>query len=236
MVPTWLQNLLVLQDRDQRCDNIERQLANIPADIRKEEAEIAKLKSQLEEQEAELKNKEAERLQLEGEVSDAEAALVKYKTQQMQVKKNEEYQALESEIQSLNDKVSGLEDRELVLLEEIDRRQVQLEKAREETDSQVRTLEAHIELLRRNRESFSADLEEARQAVADCEPDIDPGVLQQYRYVKRQLKRPPVVVPLEGGRCKGCHLKVSGEVESSARRGQQLVRCDNCGRILYVDR
>jgi predicted nucleic acid-binding Zn-ribbon protein len=236
MVPTWLQKLLILQDRDERCGNIERQLANIPADIRKEEAEIAKLQNQLKEQESDLKHKEAQRLEVEGEVSDAEAAVVKYKTQQMQVKKNEEYQALESEIVGLQDKISGLEDRELALLEEIDLRQGQLEKAREEIGNQIHTLETHIELLQRNRESFAADLEEAKEALAACEPEIDENVLQQYDYVKRQVKRPPVVVALEDGRCKGCHLKVSGDVESMARKGRELVRCDSCGRILYYDR
>jgi predicted nucleic acid-binding Zn-ribbon protein len=236
MVPTWLQKLLILQDRDQRCDNIERQLASIPDDIRKEEAEIGKLQSRLREQESEWKHKEAERLELEGEVGDAEAAVVKYKTQQMQVKKNEEYQALESEIAALQEKIGALEDRELALLEELDHRQTQLEKAREEIGNQIRTLETHIERLHRNRESFAADLEEAKKAVADCEPEIDDSVLRQYRYVKQQVKRPPVVVALEEGRCKGCHLKVSGDVESMARKGRELVRCDSCGRILYYDR
>jgi len=84
--------------------------------------------------------------------------------------------------------------------------------------------------------ALAADLEEAKKAVADCEPEIDDNVLRQYRYVKQQVKRPPVVVALEEGRCKGCHLKVSGDVESMARKGQELVRCDSCGRILYYDR
>ena len=72
--------------------------------------------------------------------------------------------------------------------------------------------------------------------MKDCADRIDSGILDQYRYIKSQVKRPPIVVPLEEGKCQGCHLKVSGEVDSAARKGTELVRCDSCGRILYFDR
>jgi predicted nucleic acid-binding Zn-ribbon protein len=49
----------------------------------------------------------------------------------------------------------------------------------------------------------------------------------------------PAVVPINGSKCGGCHLKVSGEVESAARgkdagaAGTTLATCDQCGRIVY---
>jgi len=236
MVAEWLQKLLILQDRDSRCDLIQRQLEAIPLEISAEEASIRNLHAQLEASLKELKELEVRRMDLEGEVEQAEAAILKYKTQQMMVKKNEEYSALEHEIHVMKEKISGLEDAELLVLEEIDLKKAALETTRESVASQQQTLEAHIDRLRQNYDSFASELEDARSAVEACASDIEGGMLQQYRYVKSQVKRPPIVVPLEEGRCQGCHLKVSGEVESDARRGDQLVRCDSCGRILYFDR
>ncbi len=236
MVSDWLQKLLILQDRDSRCDGIQQQLDDIPMEITSEEAGIQRLRDKLAEEEESIKALDVRRLDLEGEVGQAEATIVKYKTQQMEVKKNEEYTALEKEIGNLQQMISELEDEELLLLEEIDQKRDQLDKSRKETEEQCQTLQAHIALLKRNHEASASELEEARQAVIECEEDLDPGVLKQYRYVKSQVKRPPVVVALENGRCQGCHLKVSGEVESEARRGNELVRCDSCGRILYYDR
>jgi predicted nucleic acid-binding Zn-ribbon protein len=48
----------------------------------------------------------------------------------------------------------------------------------------------------------------------------------------------PAVVPIRGGKCGGCHLKVSSEVESAARGktadpNAALPICDQCGRIVY---
>ncbi|MEX0320746.1 MAG: zinc ribbon domain-containing protein [Puniceicoccaceae bacterium] len=236
MVVEWLQNLLILQDRDQRCDGIQRQLDDIPGQIKREETNIAALTAKLAELQKELKSMEVRRLDLEGEVEQAEATIMKYKTQQLQVKKNEEYSALEHEITALKDHISELEDSELVLMEEIDQKSAIFDESKEKIGHDCKTLEAHISLLKENHASFASELDNARDAVTESEATIDSAILQQYKYVKGQVKRPPYVVELDGNRCNGCHLKVSGEVETLARKGKELVRCDSCGRILYFDR
>ena len=236
MVVEWVQKLLILQDRDTRCDSIRRQLEDIPKEIQKEEAAIGQLLEALSEKEKELKGMEVRRLDLEGEVAQAEEHIVKYKTQQMQVKKNEEFTALENEIKSLQGSISALEDRELQVLEDIEIQQGELDDLKKLTAEQKHTLEAHIALLKENFTSFESELKSAEESVATCEADVEESALQQYKYVKSQVKRPPVVVQLEDGRCQGCHLKVSGDIESTTRRGKELVRCDSCGRILYCDR
>ena len=236
MVADWLQKLLILQDRDSRCDGIRLQLDNIPYEIKAEQANIQKLDDELNQKQDALKQMEVKRLDLEGEVEQTEATILKYKTQQLQVKKNEEYTALENEIKNLQTKISELEDEELLLLEEIDQHNLTLEKEKERTEREQHTLQAHVELLKRNYAASKSELDNAIAAVRNCESDLDPQVLQQYRYVKSQVKRTPVVVPLEDNHCQGCHLKVSGEVETETRKGRELVRCDSCGRILYYDR
>lgn len=236
MVAEWLQKVLILQDRDSTCDGIQQQLDRIPHQITREQSNIAALDEQLREKQDELKQLEARRLELEGDVEQTEAMIIKYKTQQMQVKKNEEYTALENEIKTLQENISNLEDEELFLLEEIDQKTAAFEEEKNRIGHEKSTLAAHIELLQKNLAASEAELGDAQAAVKDCERELDPSVLKEYRYVKSQVKRPPVVVPLEQSRCMGCHLKVSGEVETDARKGHALVRCDSCGRILYFDR
>lgn len=234
MVPSWLEKLLILQERDQKCDRIEGQLARIPEQISKEQREIERMEAAVVSLEEEGRELERQRAELEGQVSDAEEAIRKYKTQQMQVKRNEEYAALTKEIDTLQDRISALEDDILAILDKIELHEQERERQKEETEQQVATLRAHIGRLERNRESYAADLESAREAVRACGEEIEPAMLEQYRYIKGQIKRPPVIAVLEGGRCRGCHLKVSGDVDSAVRKGRELVRCDSCGRILYA--
>jgi hypothetical protein len=236
MVPEWLQRLLILQDRDSRCDGIKRQLGDIPKEIEKEEAAIAALETELLEAEKLHKQMEAKRNELEGEVASVEEQIVKYKTQQMQVKKNDEYTAFEKEIGFLKEKISGIEDEELLLLDQLEESKEALEERRRKTEEERATLQAHIELLNRNYTSCEAELGEAESAVVASEADIPADILKTYQYVKTQVRRPPVVVPMEDSRCRGCHLKVSGDIETLVRRGQEIARCGSCGRILYFDR
>ena len=66
-----------------------------------------------------------------------------------------------------------------------------------------------------------------------AETQGDPELRQYDRIAGRGL---PVCVPIRGGKCGGCHLKVSNEVESGARgktSDGRLATCDQCGRLVY---
>lgn len=234
MAVDWIHPLLVMQERDLRCDNFRKQLEALPAQIDAEEAEVAAEHRRVAEAEAAIRALEVRRLDLEGEIEVHEATILRYKTQQMQVKKNEEYAALEHEIDTLHSRIGGIEDQVLGILEEMDRAQVALTQLRAEVAGRVATLAAHIATLQQNKISFAVDMAGAHGELAEARAALDPLILGQYDYVKTQIKRGPYAVELDGGRCLGCHLKVSGEVESAVRRCQDLVRCDSCGRILYL--
>ena len=57
-------------------------------------------------------------------------------------------------------------------------------------------------------------------------------------YDRIAVRNMPAVVAIHAGKCGGCHLKVSSEVESAARGKTvdplaQLPTCDQCGRVVY---
>jgi len=43
------------------------------------------------------------------------------------------------------------------------------------------------------------------------------------------------VAPIDNGACGACHLRLRPQVISLCRRGEELVFCENCGRILFVE-
>jgi predicted nucleic acid-binding Zn-ribbon protein len=57
-------------------------------------------------------------------------------------------------------------------------------------------------------------------------------------YDRMARRGMPVVVAIRGGKCGGCHLKVSSEADSASRGkvpGAELATCDQCGRIVYFE-
>ncbi len=236
MVSDKLAKLLILQDRDARHGQLLRQRESIPAEREKARASIAAEEARRKENADALTRLEVEREELEGRVEDLEEAIRKYQTQQLQVKKNEEYGALEHEIATARAKISETEDEELNVLEAIDHKAVANRRDEEEIAERIRVFETELKRLDEAEREVEAAIETGRDAVKAAETDVDPALLESYRFVKTQVKRPPYVVALNDGRCGGCHLKVSGEIESGARKGHDVVRCDNCGRIVYFQR
>ena len=42
------------------------------------------------------------------------------------------------------------------------------------------------------------------------------------------------IVPIAGGVCNGCHMILPAQYANSVRRGEGIMFCPNCSRILFV--
>ncbi len=230
-----LTQLLVVQDRDSRRRQLEQQLAAVPADRARVERDIATEKAAIDAAKAELLGLETKKKLLETEIGSAETKLAKYRTQQLSVKKNDEYQALTKEIATMEAAVGGLEEQELGVMFEIDGARDRFAAAEAALKINIVQHEARLATLADREKNLGAELEEAKAAAEAAREGVPEISLRVYeRVLKRQW---PVVVPLRGGKCGGCHLKVSSEAESGSRSADpaQLGICDQCGKILYWD-
>ena len=61
-------------------------------------------------------------------------------------------------------------------------------------------------------------------------------MLTSYDRVKKVVSKPPYIAPLNDQKCSGCNLRVSNDVVSSVLVEQKLTQCDQCGRIVYIER
>jgi predicted nucleic acid-binding Zn-ribbon protein len=232
-----LEKLLILQDRDAKRLGLEAQLKAIPRDISLVEQKIASEKGAIETARTEVKSLESKKKLLETEIGSAETKLGNYKTQQLQVRKNDEYQALGHQIETTQAGIGALEEQELQVMYSIDEAKKKFAAAEAELKMNISGHESRIRTLKEREASLSAELKIAQDEVAAARTPVEPVTLRVYdRIAARQM---PVVVPIHGGKCGGCHLKVSGEVESAAR-GKDigapnvgLPTCDQCGRIVY---
>jgi predicted nucleic acid-binding Zn-ribbon protein len=230
-----LTQLLVVQDRDARRRQLEQQLAAVPGDRARVEKDIASEKGAIESAKAELRELETKKKLLETEIGSAETKLAKYRTQQLTVKKNEEYQALGKEIDTMVAAIGALEEQELGVMFQIDEAKKRFAAAEATLKRNISQHEARLATLAEREKNLAAELLEARAAAAAARGEVPELPLRVYeRVATRQW---PVVVPLRGGKCGGCHLKVSSEAESGSRSADpaKLGVCDQCGRVLYWD-
>ncbi len=226
-----LDNLLILQDRDQRRLSLEAQIASVPAETAAVEKKIATEKTAIETARAELLALEVKRKSLENDIGAAEAKLAKYRTQQSQVKKNDEYQALGHEIETTEQAIGEFEGQELEVMFAIDKAKEKFASAEALMKGNIAGQEARIRALRERDTSLRAELTAAQAAVAGARGPLDTLALKLYDRVAARTQ--PVCAVIHDGKCGGCHLKISGEADSAARKGDKLATCDQCGRIVW---
>jgi predicted nucleic acid-binding Zn-ribbon protein len=226
--------LLILQDRDTRRLGVEAQMKAVPREIAAVEQRIASERAAIDAAKGELRELESRKKILETEIGSAEGQRGKYQTQQLSVKKNDEYQALGHEIQNVQRLIDELEGKELEAMYAIDEARRRFAAAEATLKQNIVGHEARIRSMKERDTSLSDELKAAVAAVAEARAPVPAPALEAYDQAAR--RRMPAVVPIRGGKCGGCHLKVSSEVESAARgksTDTEFALCDQCGQMVY---
>ena len=225
--------LLHLQECDIRLAEIIQSLSDFPQEIARFESQIVEENGKLEAARATHKEMEVKHRELEGRIESNEEHCRSLRTKQLSVKKNEEYRALEAEIETTQAKSGELEDEAIALLLDLDDSKEVLDKKEKSISEAITQLEHSIETVKGLLSAREAERDGAEADVVAARGKVAASVLKTYEFVKTQVKRAPWVVPVQAHICSGCHLKVSGDVDSAMRKGMSLIRCNNCGRILY---
>ena len=63
---------------------------------------------------------------------------------------------------------------------------------------------------------------------------IEKNVCDFYEKIRQWAKK-TTLVKMENGVCYGCFLKLNDQVYLEILKGEDIVTCPNCGRILYYE-
>lgn len=228
-----LEKLLTLQERDQRIRAFQIEINAIPDERRLKERQIADSAARLDKAKTRMKEIEVERSTLQGDAQVKRDAIAKYKTQQFQTRKNEEFAALGHEIDAAGKAIVAIEDRELELMEEVERLRpvvAEAERAHGEEKSRLDAQIAELGKKAENIQSRVAELTATRPVLAE---GLDEDVLDQYARLFKS-KHGSALVELEHEVCMGCHMKVTTQVALAVKADRTVVHCPNCGRILHL--
>jgi uncharacterized protein len=232
-VHSELEQLLVLQDRQQKIRQIQTEIRTLPLERAHLESQLAANAAGVEALKHKGRQLEVERKKLELDVGTRSESIARLKTQQYQTRKNDEFQAIGHEIERYENEIRKLEDQELELMIEADKLKAEIEAAdktaRATKDSVSRQL-TDLETKTKALETQKRDLEKDREALA---AQIDADLLDQFERLFNS-KGDAAVVAVEHGVCTGCHMKVTTATASRVKAGKEIVSCENCGRILYL--
>ena len=227
-----LEQLLVLQNRDQKIKQIRAEVKTVPQQRAQLEKALAASTASLEAIKLRSRQLEVDRKKLELDVGTRRESINRLKTQQYETRKNEEFRAMANEIERYEKEIRGIEDQELELMEQGDKLKVEVaaeEKnvagARESVARQMKDLEEKATAL----EARLAELLKDREQIASS---IDEDLLDRFERLFAS-KGNAAVVALEHEVCTGCHMKITPQTAHRVKGGREIVGCEQCGRILY---
>jgi uncharacterized protein len=231
MNPT-VEALLVLQERDGKVSALTSELDALPDQIAAVEREVASRTAKFDELKNRTRQIEADRKKIDLDVQTKQAAIARYKSQQQQTRKNEEFAALNHEIEHAEKEISALEDSELELMEAYDKGLAALEEAKKELMAFTEKAKQKKSDLEKRSAALAAELVTAEEKQAEAEKTVPEEVLPRYRRILKS-KKDFAIVPVRHGSCGGCHMKVTSQTVLAAKAGENLVSCENCGRLVY---
>lgn len=234
MLSERLQALLILQERDTRRAQLEKILTQIPRERVAIEARIAAHRAGIEAARRAVTEVELRRKELESTLRGLEDQIRRYKSQQLLVKKNDEYQALTHEIEQTEAKIGAAEESEIRLLYELDTERERAKATEIRLNQEIAAENAQLARIAERERQVGADLAGARSEVEHARTSVPAELLPRYDRLAKSIGL-PVVVSLHDQKCGGCHLKVSAGVASEARKGAEIVACDNCTRIIVYE-
>jgi len=227
-----LEQLLVLQDRQQKIKQIQTEVETVPLQKKSLEAQLAASVAGVEVLKQKARRVEMDRKKLELDVGTRTESISRLKTQQYQTRKNDEFQAIGHEIERYENEIRKIEDEELELMIEADKLKADLGVEEKKAATVKESIARQTADLDAKSKTLESRLEELTKERAEIAGKIDEDLLGRFERLFKS-KGDAVVVPLEHEVCTGCHMKVTTQTAHRAKAGKEIVSCENCGRILY---
>lgn len=227
-----LQYLINLQKFDLRIFQIQDQLRKAPELLKSAEAPLQELHTKLQALKNTGETLVKQRRGAERELATQEEQLQKIRNRLSALKTNKEYQAHLFEIELTRKKKDSIEENVLEVMERVQQNEqavkeveAQVKEAQQIFDAEKSRLEAHFAQLANE----AADLEQQQQTIANM---VDKPLLIRYNRLKT-LKKGYALAQLHNGVCGGCQLQLPPQLVAEVKRGDELMDCSYCHRILY---
>lgn len=176
-----------------------------------------------------LKKKE-----IELDLATKEEAVAKAQTQLYQLKTNKEYHAKLNEIASLKADISLFEEKVLLILDEIEQVNEELKKVKEEFSIKEQEIESQKKQINEELKEIELKISMLNEKRVNLTRNIAPVILTRYdKLISGRAGQ--AVAAVKNENCSACNIRVTAQTINELKSYANLVLCENCVRILYID-
>ena len=185
------------------------------------------------------RRKDADRLELD--LRQREERVSRQRTALNAAKTNKEYAAILTQINTLRADNSRLEEQTLSIMQDVDSVNAEAEKLLEQVQEEQACLVGLRKVSTEEVEKLDAMLEDLSAKRARATGNVGPEGLAVFnRLAESYDGEAMAVIDVHGKKppheyvCGGCFMSLTPEHANSLRTRDEIRRCGNCGRILYL--
>ncbi|MGQ0812157.1 MAG: zinc ribbon domain-containing protein [Nitrospiraceae bacterium] len=224
--------LIELQKVDLRIAEIRDQQRKLPERLDAAEAPLRRADRVLKEATAAVEALVKERRAREKDLEVHEEQTDKLKARASQLKTNQEYQAHLFEVELAQKKKGEIEDKILVLMEQIEQMQRSVKESQSKASEADRLFKQEKTSLEKLETTLTGELTELGGKQRALAGSIDKSLLDRYSKLKA-TRKDQALAAVRDGMCCGCRLQVPPQLIAEVKRSQELHTCPYCHRILY---
>lgn len=229
-----LQKLIALQNLDTTIRKLEKDQQATPerrAEIEKEFDQRAFEIRALENRRDEAKHTRA---RLENEVMEQKGRAERAERNLMSSKKPDEYTAAIREADAARKTISGLETQILEQMEQLEQAEGSLKERADEIVSLNSDRETKLKAFDDESGTIADRLAVARKEREEVFASLPKAISAQYSRIGARIRDGVAVAEARNRSCSACFMSLRPQMMAEIRRGDEIITCDNCGRILYV--
>lgn len=227
-----IEALYTLQKQDRRLTELETQLRAIPTRLEELDSDLGKLETLVDTERRKVDDTRAFKASQESQLADEDELIKNTRTKMNQVHTPRELNALQreadstrrmaqtrtQEIQKLQEAIDETEARINSMVTTLAELRARASSEREKLISAQGKIETKVGKLRVSRESLTSK--------------VETDTLRQYDRIRKRWGG-VAFVPAAGERCTACKMMVPHQMYVRLLRGEEVLPCENCGRLLY---
>lgn len=223
-----------LQEVINRRMKVEQRLDNLAQGIERKKAIVSRLEERIEDAGAKLSAYQKELDVSEAELKEAETLRMEAEQKMGSITSQREYEIVEKEIRDISERELLARQQYRTVQREHENLAAQLERSTQLLESEkgeANSLSAGHDEARETEES------ELAQIIGDedeLKTSLDPELFFKFYRVVRGTGGLGITT-LNNQTCSGCHMELPIEFANHVKKGEEIVFCPSCSRILHVE-
>jgi hypothetical protein len=230
----YLQQLVELSKFDKDIDGFASRIENVEKSLRTAQGELEIADAAVKQLEEDVKEIKTQKSQTNAHIAEFSAKIKDVSKKSATAKSEKEIKALQLEEELAKEQLEAANDEILRLEKIIDTKtaeQRETEEKKAAISENIGKIEAEIS---NEVKAIEKEREEIYSKKSKLVGEMNQKILTFYEKIRKWAHN-TAVVPVKKQACYGCFMQINDKTFSSVVRGEDIVTCPHCGRILYKE-